>query len=162
MKKLILLTIFLTFLTSLYTINASDCQGSISLVLSPNSVEGEAEIKAIATGLSGAECYNKTIQITRDSCSGTKMCGCESKGTGCSCTFKATLPPARVGYFQSQNKYYACVDKNGNGYFLDSGEQSFATLTVRRKISFMPLGAIESISQLFKGFAQAFAHLFKL
>lgn len=162
MKKLILLFVVLAFLISLYTINASGCEGSISLVLSPNLVEGENEVKAIATGLTGAECYGKIVQITRDSCSGLNVCNCESKGTGCSCSFKATLPSVGIRYFQNQYKYYACIDKNGDGHFLDSGEQGFTTLTVRRKVPLIPLGAIETISQMFKSFAQAFAHLFKL
>jgi hypothetical protein len=162
MKKLILLIVVLSFLTSLYTINASDCNGLISLVLSPNTVEGEVEVKAIATGLTDTGCYGKTIQIMRDSCYGQNVCNCESKGSGCSCTFKSTLPPAGIRYYQNEYKYYACVDKNGDGHFLDSGEQGFAILTVSRKVPFMPLGLIESISQLLKNFSQAFAQLFKL
>jgi hypothetical protein len=161
MKKLILLIVVLAFLTSLYSIKAEDCEGSISLVLSPNSVEGEAEVKAIATGLTSTGCYSKLIQITRDSCSGPKICNCESKGTGCSCSFKPTLPSG-IRYFQNEYKYYACVDKNGDGDFSDFGEQSFTSLTVRRKLPLIPLGAIESITQIFKSFAEAFAHLFKL
>jgi hypothetical protein len=162
MKRLILSIIFLVFLTSLYHVKASDCEGSISLVLSPNLVEGESEVKAIATGLMGTACYGKTIQITRDSCSGPKICSCESKGTGCSCSFKATLPSIGGGYFHSEYNYYACVDKNGNGDYLDFGEQGFAMLIVRRKIPFIPLGLIETISQIIKSFVQAFAQLFKL
>ena len=161
MRKLILLIIVLTFLTSIYYVNADDCDGSISLVLSPNLVEGESEVKAIATGLTGTGCYGKLIQITRDSCSGPKMCNCESKGTGCSCSFKAILPSVGIRYYQNEYKYYACVDKNGDGDFLDFGEQSFTSLTVRRKLP-LPLGIIDSITQIFKSFAQAFAHLFKL
>ncbi len=162
MKKLILLTIVLVFLIFLYPINADGCKGSISLVLSPNLVEGESEVKAIVTGLTDTTCYGKLIQITRDSCSGPKICNCESKGMGCSCSFKATLPSIGIRYFQNEYRYYACMDKNGNGDFLDSGEQAFTTLTVRRKVPLIPLGAIEMISQTLKSFAEAFAHLFKL
>ena len=145
---------------SIYFTNAGLCEGSISLVLSPNVVEGETEVKAIATGLMGSGCYGKITQIMRDSCSGTKACSCESKGTGCSCSFTAKLPFG-IRYYQNEYKYYACVDKNGNGDFSDFGEQSFATLTVRRKLP-LPLGIIDTITQIFKSFAQAFAQLFKL
>jgi len=162
MKKLILLTIVLVFLMSLYDVKSSECEGSIELVLSPNTIESETNVKAITTGLVGSGCYDKLIQITRDSCSGTKVCSCTSKGSGCSCSFKATLPSLGINYYQNEYNYYACVDMNGNGDSLDFGEQNFATLIISRKLPLIPLGAIEFISQWFKNFAQAFAQLFKL
>lgn len=165
MKRLILFFVVMFFF-SLPTVKPEYCIGSISLVLSPNSAESVTEVKAIAGGLGGTECYGKIIRIRRDSCSGPNACVCESVGSGCSCSFIAPLPSySRYGghrHYSSEYRYYACVDKNNDRDFSDPGEKAYSTLTVRRGLASLPLGILESLKRLFKSILGMFTQVFIL
>jgi len=98
-------------------IKISACTGSVSLSLSPNPAAPSSTVTASASGLSS--CGSKTVYI-KD----YLICSCTSGGTGCSCTFTSPTAPGTYGY-------YACVDKNGDGDFLDSGESTNTNLNVQ-------------------------------
>jgi len=97
------------------------CSGSISLTLNPSTVTPGGSVQASTSGLSN--CDGKTVYVRKDSCAGDLACSCSVSGSGCSCNFNA---PTTVGTYT----YYACIDKNNDGDFADSGESDSKTLTV--------------------------------
>jgi hypothetical protein len=99
------------------------CEGSISLNLQPNPAFTYSTITATASGLTN--CQGKTIYIRKNSCTGEQVASCTSSSTGCSTTFSG---PTQDGDYY----YYACIDKNGDGDFDDTGEYSRIPLTVKK------------------------------
>jgi hypothetical protein len=100
------------------------CSGTVALSL-PSSATPSQTVTATVSGLSG--CNGKTAYIKETSCSGTQKCTCSVSGSGCSCNFTA---PSSAGTYT----YYACVDKNADGDFADTGESALATLTVQAAV----------------------------
>ena len=102
----------------------AQCSGSISLSLSPNPAQPSSTITASTSGLSN--CDGKTIYIKdyQGCSSGTTICSCTSGDSGCSCQF--TAPSSEGDY-----TYFACIDKNGDDDFSDSGESDSVVLTVQ-------------------------------
>jgi len=99
--------------------SATSCTGTITLSLVPNPANLSARIISTVSGLSSYS--GKTAYIKQSSCSGTQKCSCSFSGSGCSCKF---IDPTGT------STYYACVDKNTNGVYTDSGESVAKTLTV--------------------------------
>jgi PGF-pre-PGF domain-containing protein len=104
------------------------CSGDIQLSLSKTMVTPSATVKANIDGL--YDCDTSLVKFRKDSCSGTDVCNLECgasvlpNGTfpaGCWCEFSAPSSPGNY-------TYYACVDKNTDGDFSDSGESSSAAL----------------------------------
>lgn len=95
------------------TINVlSSCTGSVTLTLNPQIVESGKYVIPSASGLSS--CTGKTVYFKRDSCSGIEVSNCViSSGTGCggSAFISSGLP--------GEYTYFACIDKNGDGDFID-------------------------------------------
>lgn len=97
------------------------CIGDILLSFTPSYVTPSEDVLAAATGLY-FQCNGKIIAIRQGSCDGPIVCQITSEEDGGSCSFQA---PSEGEY-----SYYACIDKNANGHFLDTGEMSAAILTV--------------------------------
>jgi len=98
------------------------CEGNIYLSLSPAPAYTSSTVTATVGGLSN--CQGKTIYIKMYSCRGTDITSCTSSSTGCSASFTA---PAQEGTYY----FYACIDKNNDGDFDDSGEQTSSALGVK-------------------------------
>ena len=168
MKKLIFFSIFMLFFLTLSSVKSvrKDCSGSIVLVLSPSSAESGTEIKAMAAGLTGDRCQHKTIYIRRGFCFGEDTCECKIVGSGCSCTFTAPLTEyilyARQRHYSSEYEYFACFDKNDNWDFSDPGEWAYTSLTVRRKLTPLPLAILDVLAKFFKNILGMFTQAFKL
>ncbi len=101
---------------------ASVCRGSPLLELSPTTVQAESDVIAHVSGLVG--CADKLVYLKDGDCNAqtitTYTCGDNI------CSRKVAFQKNVVGTTQIS----ACVDKNNNGWFFDSGERSTATLTV--------------------------------
>ncbi|MEM5879107.1 MAG: hypothetical protein QXU74_01265, partial [Candidatus Aenigmatarchaeota archaeon] len=96
------------------------CTGSISLSLNPTTAEKSQTITVSFSGLN--YCSGKTIYIKSESCNGATACSI-SFDSSTSCTFTA---PSTTGTYI----YYACIDKNGDNDYSDSGESASQTLSV--------------------------------
>ena len=102
------------------------CTGNINLAYLPSTSPTNSYISATIVG--PTSCYFNNIYLKRDSCTNPNAACiitfrqyCESYG--CSCSF---WTPSTKGTYN----YYACIDKNKDGYFTDPGEYSMKTLTV--------------------------------
>jgi hypothetical protein len=107
------------------------CTGNINF-LYPESAYAYSTASAVVNGITN--CYfntmgmYKSILIKQNSCTNTNIAcsiayrqSCETYG--CSCQF-TTL--ATTGTYN----YYACIDKNNNGVFSDTGESAMKTLQI--------------------------------
>ena len=103
-----------------YTPN--ECSGSISFSLNPSTIEPNDLVTPSASGLSG--CDNKITYFRKDSCSGIQISSCTLINGGC--TGSSFNAPSAEGLYT----YYACIDKNGDNDFGDSGESSSRILNV--------------------------------
>jgi hypothetical protein len=164
MKKALFFTIIL-FLFSLSIVKAeNECFGSLIFTLSSNVAESGTQIKAITAGLMGKECLGKIIHVRLDSCNGEKACLCTSKGSGCSCYFKAPLPfissEGLHRWYRSEYVYHACVDKNNDGDYSDEGEDASTTLTVNRGFLTVNLNIFKPLIQLIQSITGRFAQSF--
>ena len=100
----------------------SICSGSITLNLTPSMIEPDGLVTPSTSGL--ANCNDKVVYIRKDSCSGTQVSSCTiTSGT---CTGPSFLSPSTEGLYT----YYACIDKNNDDDFNDSGESSSKILSV--------------------------------
>lgn len=106
-----------TTTSSTTTTTPSACSGNIDLSLSPNPVLISSTVTATADSLSN--CNSKTVYIKdyNNCSSGLTITSCTSTSIGCSSTFTSPTSSGQYGY-------YSCIDKNLDGDFLDSGEQS--------------------------------------
>ncbi|MBI5697461.1 MAG: hypothetical protein HZC29_02970, partial [Thaumarchaeota archaeon] len=98
------------------------CSGTITLSLSPTTVAPSGSVTPSSSGLSS--CDGKTVYFKKDSCAGTQVSSCTVSGSGC--TGASFTAPSTTGSYT----YYACVDKNGDSDYSDSGESDPETLTV--------------------------------
>ena len=101
---------------------ALQCSSSVSLNLTPSTVQPSSSVIPSASGL--ASCDNKIVYFKKDSCSGTQVSSCTL--TGGNCTGSSFAAPTIEGLYT----YYACIDKNDDGDFSDSGEYSSKILNV--------------------------------
>ena len=91
------------------------CSGSVRLSLNPSTAESGGSVEGDVSGL--AYCNGRTAWIKEDSCTTSRYkCNCKVSGDGCECSF--TAPSTSKKY-----TYYACVYKNGDGDYSDSGER---------------------------------------
>lgn len=101
------------------------CTGNVSLELKPSTLSPSSGGIAFISGLSN--CDGKGTYVRRESCEHREYtyqyCNCSISGSGCSCDFIAPSSPGT-------HIFYACVDKNDDGDFQDSGERAVATLEV--------------------------------
>ena len=100
----------------------SNCSGSVILNLTPSTVESSGSVIPSTSGLS--DCNNKIIFFKNNSCSGTQVSSCTLTDGGC--TGSSFTAPSNEGLYT----YYACIDKNDDGDFSDSGEYSSKILNV--------------------------------
>ncbi len=104
-----------------YTVK-SGCSGNIILTFVHNPIPPSGPVMPTASGLSN--CNGKRIEFRENSCSGTLKSSCTSTSTGCEGS--AFGGPSSAGAYT----YAACVDKNGDNDYADSGESTSATLPV--------------------------------
>ncbi|MFH1229534.1 MAG: cellulase family glycosylhydrolase [Candidatus Aenigmatarchaeota archaeon] len=98
------------------------CSGSMLLNLTPSTVELGGLVTPSGSGLNN--CASKVIYFKNDSCIGTEVSSCIL--TNGNCTGNSFTSPSIEGLYT----YYACIDKNSDGDFTDSGESSSKTLNV--------------------------------
>ncbi|MFH1474203.1 MAG: cellulase family glycosylhydrolase [Candidatus Aenigmatarchaeota archaeon] len=103
-----------------------ECSGSVLLNLTPSNVEPDDSVIPSASGLT--DCGGKTIYFKNDSCAGTEVSSCTL--TDGECTGSSFTAPSSEGLYT----YYACIDKNSDGDFTDSGDYSSKTLDVFKVI----------------------------
>jgi len=115
----------ITTTTATTTTTTPVCTGNIDLTLSPNPVEVSSNVHAEVRGT-----YYCGSLPKKDSCDGEIACergsGCGQLSGGeniCDCDF--TSPSVPGSY-----TYYACVDKNSDGDYDDSGETDSKILNV--------------------------------
>ncbi|MBU4481603.1 hypothetical protein KKH59_04845, partial [Patescibacteria group bacterium] len=102
----------------------TDCSGSVSLSLSPSTVSPSGSVTPSAAGLTA--CNSKVVSFREGSCAGTEKSSCTIPAAGTGCTGGSFTAPVAAGTYT----YYACVDKNSDSDYSDSGEQGSAPLTV--------------------------------
>ena len=110
--------------TSTSTTSPPSCSGSVSLSLNPDPATPGSTVTATASGLSN--CNGKTVYIRDGACSGTTKGSCTVSGSGCSDSFNGGGSCSPL----SQPTYYACIDKNGDNDFSDSGERDYEVLNM--------------------------------
>jgi hypothetical protein len=103
------------------------CSGSVSLNLTPSTTQPGSSVIPSALGLSN--CVGKTIYFKNNSCTGTQVSSCTL--TDGSCIGSNFTAPSNEGLYT----YYACIDKNGDNDFTDSGESSSKILNVTKEIN---------------------------
>jgi hypothetical protein len=103
------------------------CSGSLLLSLNPSTVEPSKSVVPSVSGLS--DCDSKNVYFRKDSCSGTQVSSCTLTDGGC--TGLNFSSPSNEGLYT----YYACIDKNDDGDFSDSGENSSKILNVTENIN---------------------------
>jgi len=121
------------------------CSGSVMLNLSPSNVESGGLVTPSASNLTS--CDNKIIYFKKDSCTGTQMSFCTLTGDGC--TGPDFTAPGSYGMYT----YYACIDKNGDGDFTESGENSSKLLNVTDFTPFLlqsEIGHIDNSLEYFR------------
>jgi len=104
------------------TITLPQCTGTVSLTLNNYEPREGVTVTGTVTGLS-SECDGKAVYIRDGSCAGTTLDTCTLLGGSCGASFTAPSPPGT-------HNIYACVDKNDDGDFADSGEQDYVTINV--------------------------------
>lgn len=109
----------------LKVLDPKSCLGSMILNLNPNPVDEKKEVVAKITGLDG--CDNKKVSLRANPCYDPvkKEIGfCVLEDNSCEITFTSV----------DNQKYYACVDKNGDKDLVDFGESISVDLVVNRTI----------------------------
>ncbi len=101
---------------------SSLCSANLALSLSPTSTTWGASVTPTASGLSGCNGYN--VEFRSGSCAGVKQTNCSASGVGCS--GPGFIAPSADGV----SSYFACIDANSDGDFIDAGEFASASLTV--------------------------------
>jgi hypothetical protein len=96
------------------------CVGSVAIALDPAEVKQKDKFKVVISGLSGCDDKKALIKTTPCSTTTKEISSCVIKEEGC----ESELTALQSG------KYYACVDKNGDGDFEDFGESSSNDLTI--------------------------------
>ncbi len=110
------------------TVNPPQCSGPVSLSLFPSPVVRNGEVTPSASNLSN--CQNKQVIFKDSSLSQVSNCTIGSDGLGC--TGAAFTVPSSQGNYT----YYAYIDINGNGNYLNIGDSSSAALQVTYGICF--------------------------
>ncbi len=104
-----------------------NCGGNITITLNPSSVDPSASFIPTSAGLSN--CDEKTVTFKEGTCSsGTNPKTCSVSGSGCSGS--AFTAPVNSGNYT----YSACIDKNNDSDFGDTGESAETNLNVRAPI----------------------------
>jgi Na+-transporting methylmalonyl-CoA/oxaloacetate decarboxylase gamma subunit len=102
------------------------CIGELTLVLSPETINSSQEVLGTVSGVTG--CDNKTVILRNTPCesiSGIQAGSCILSED--ECTIKFTVKSTAI--------YYACIDKNSDSNYLDSGESAFAQVTVNKAVN---------------------------
>ncbi|MEM5834952.1 MAG: hypothetical protein QXL09_02345 [Candidatus Aenigmatarchaeota archaeon] len=121
---------------------AKSCIGNISLELkpefsiAPNKTYTLSLVVAKPSGL--INCENKTIYIRRGSCNGLIECNTTQDVP---CTFYTPSEPRNY-------EYYACIDKNDDGDFLDEGESIGVNLSVVERPHEIKIDNLECTSNI--------------
>ncbi len=110
-----------------------DCTGTVSLSLSPSTVNTEKSFTASVSGLSSCDGEPADFYIFDTA----EWKSCTISGSGCSISLTA---PSTAGSYN----YGAGVDKNSNGDFNDGGEWDTKTLTVTTPDTTPPVRSNES------------------
>ena len=103
------------------------CSGNVYLSLSPNPVQMSSDVHVT---ISGTDCSNYVF--AKDSCYEVNPClgmscgAAPGKDVYCKCQFTS---PDTIGSYT----YYACIDKNKDGDYDDTGESDSEILSVVRK-----------------------------
>jgi len=101
------------------------CFGTLNLRLNPSQVLEGSEVVLKVSNLTG--CDNKKVLFLKNKCSSVikeQVGFCVLENGFCDIMIKAL----------SDQKYYACVDKNGDGDMFDFGESVSGDLVVKEKI----------------------------
>jgi len=98
---------------------AVSCSGNITLTLTPSTADAGDTITVAAGGLSS--CSGKTVSFHKNSPGDPSLTSCTISGGSCSNTFTA---------FAVTDQVWAKIDKDGDGSFAGSGEQTNRTLTI--------------------------------
>ena len=102
---------------------ASECSGTPLLHLTPNPAQAGQLVTASVTGLKN--CYGAEVMVKEGStCGGAAIASYDCKGVNCGGSTAFVLGTAR-DYIIA-----ACIDKDGDGYFLSQNEKSSFALKV--------------------------------
>lgn len=100
-----------------YPTPTPSCEGSVNLSLSPNPSKILDNITANISGLSNCEGKTAYVKDYMGCTSGETIAKCTLDSSSCVTNFTAPSQEGEYGY-------YACIDKNDDQDFNDSGEQS--------------------------------------